>query len=49
MDELDKAKWTKFGVDFERCTCLECPHKDDNLCPFAFALYNIDGDCLMEK
>ncbi|MGD9155815.1 MAG: hypothetical protein PVG90_10015 [Bacillota bacterium] len=49
MDEQAKAKWTKFGVNFERCTCLQCPHKDDDLCPFAFDLYNIDGDCLMEK
>jgi hypothetical protein len=49
MDELEKTKWLRFGVDFQRCTCLKCPYSKADQCPFAFALYNIDGDCLMEK
>jgi hypothetical protein len=40
-------KWSKFKVDTKRCTCLKCDHSQE--CPFAFDLYNVDGDCLVEK
>lgn len=31
----------------ERYTCNDCPDKET--CEFAYDLYNLDGDCLMDK
>ena len=38
--------WREWMIHY-RCTCSGCPFKDK--CPYAYDLYNKDGDCLMMK
>ncbi len=40
-------EWLKFGLDINKCTCNECDKKDK--CPYAWDVYNADGDCLGQK
>lgn len=42
-----KELFNKFDIDTERCTCLDC--NDKSKCPYAYDIYNVDGDCLKEK
>lgn len=42
-----KDEWKDLGMDLDRCTCLNCDSKDN--CQYAYDIYNVDGDCIMEK
>lgn len=51
MSTFEKAiyDWEKLNMDIERCTCNECSNVKDGKCPYAYDIYNIDGDCIVEK
>jgi len=34
----------QYNVSYDQCTCATCP--DVGTCPYAWDLYNTDGDCL---
>lgn len=47
LSESYKKQLEEHGLAFEDFTCSNCKMVDG--CPFAFDMYNTDGDCLMEK
>ena len=40
-------EWLKNDLDIAKCTCNECDEAEK--CQYAYDIYNIDGDCIMEK
>jgi len=40
-------EWVKHNLDIKDCTCNECDKVEK--CSYTYDLYNIDGDCIMEK
>ena len=46
MTQNWRARFEKLNLDPEQCTCLKC--LDDQTCPYAFDVYNYEGDCLGE-
>jgi len=42
-----QEKWNEVDEDINRSTCSEC--SETNNCPYAWDLYNRNGDCLASK
>ena len=40
-------EWERLGMNIERCTCNLC--NCVSKCQYAYDIYNVDDDCIMEK
>ena len=48
IKEIMRKAFTKHGFDMDKdCTCKDC--ECSKKCPFAWDLYNTNGDCLASK